>query len=969
MKSKSILRTAAALAFACASSVLAADIAFSSSTPLTFTDTQSYDNGTVDRIGVGTGTVVNFDSGANYTFSGNLTLTGAWNRVTLNSGASLTVAGTLGVDVSGVSLNGGTLTAGALLLGDNPNFVGSLSDGKQTIEWGDSVINGSTIVANQSNATFISMGTNSGFSVNWLWINGDGATINSNGFDIGNTMNTWGSGGLTKIGLGTLSLTASNNFTGNTLVSNGVLEVTNTGKLYGGGYTTAPTITVASAGTLRLNGWSWDAAGSIANLDYSRDRLVVNGGTLEYTGASNFNPGDPGSSSRNLTIGTGGATLKASSTAGQTWTIHSSNGNLVNNTGLTLDGAGAGEIQKVIEGTGSLTKTGSGTWTLSGANTYTGTTTVSNGILSLTSATLDDASSVAIGSGAVMDLNYSGFDIINSLEINGSGPLAAGAYNSSHPTYGSYFTGAGSLVVATVGDGTWTSLADGIWVDPANWQSNTIAMGVDKTATFNAATGVTVTLSGNQTIGNVVFDVSDYTLAGPGTLTLDSTTTPLVSVGTGRSATISANIGGIYGLEKSGAGTLVFTGLKSYTGGTTVNGGTLELQGATGGNAQIHGALTVNSGATVAITGGDGSGFGYFNNPVTLITVNGGTINASGTSHLGFGLAASMALDNGGTLQGSWQWNGDGLLNFTSYGDSTNTIEATLYLRNDAGANHTFTVDDGASASDLLVSGTLIGSGSNVVKNSAGTMVLSGSNTYDGNTVVNDGALNVTVDGSLRFRPTTNGTSNAVSGTGAVSFLGTVDLELSAAVAADGNVWNLFNVSGFSAVTLTPVTITSTLGAFSEVSAGTWELSVSGAKWVFTEADGNLSYVLTVTDYDTWVTANGVIGGQNDDDDSDGLSNHKEYAFGLLPKSGASFNPISVPLDTTTGTFSYTRRTQSLTGLTYTIWYSTNMTTWTQDTGAVEGTPTESGAVETVPVTITNTLLANPALFIQVRAQ
>lgn len=51
-------------------------------------------------------------------------------------------------------------------------------------------------------------------------------------------------------GTGTLSLRANNSITGNTTVSNGVLEVASTGKLHGGGYTATPTITVASGATL-----------------------------------------------------------------------------------------------------------------------------------------------------------------------------------------------------------------------------------------------------------------------------------------------------------------------------------------------------------------------------------------------------------------------------------------------------------------------------------------------------------------------------------------------------------------------------------------------------------------------------------------------------------------------------------------------------------------------------------------------
>ncbi|MCU0796079.1 MAG: autotransporter-associated beta strand repeat-containing protein [Akkermansiaceae bacterium] len=785
---------------------------------------------------------------------------------------------------------------------------------------------------------------------------------------------------LTKSGLSTLTLTASNSYSGSTTINQGTLEITSTGKIYGAGYTNSPVVTVANGTTLRVNNWNYDAPGSLGALDFARERLVVNGGTIEHAGNSNDNGGAAG---RNLTVGTGGATLK-STTAGQIWTIVENGiyGPLINDNGLTLGGAGDGVIGKAITGIGSLTKTDSGTWSLTGANTYTGNTTVDGGTLSLSSPSLDNASSVIIGTtpGATMNLNFTGYDIVSGLQINGSGPLPAGAYNSSHPTYGSYFTGSGTLVVAPAGNGTWTSLVDGNWENPANWLAGTVAYGADSTATFNAASGATVTLAGPLTIGNLAFDTSDYTLAGAA-LTLDAAGTPTINVGAGRSATVSANVAGSFGLEKTGAGTLVLAGVKSYTGGTIVTGGTLEIAGANSGNATIHGSVFVDTGATLTFTGGDGTGFGYFNNPVTSITVDGGTINAVSGSHLGFGPFMTMILDNGGSLQGSWQWNGDGLLAFSSYGDVTNTISGSVTLRPDNSANHTFFVDDGASATDLQVDANLSDfwpaqswGRSGLVKAGPGTMVLSGNNTYDSNTVVNDGLLEVSPSSGLRFLPEGNGINNSVSGSGSgsLSFLGTVDLDLGIANTTAGNVWNLFNLASFStAPDLSGIAgVTSTLGAFTEVSPGVWELAVTGAKWVFTESNGNLAYVIATNDYENWGALYGLAAGSEAGDlDNDGLTNEEEYAFGLIPNSGSSVNPIVVPFDKTTGTFSYTRRaTPTSTGLSYTVWTSTDLGTWTQDTGATEGTITTSGEVQTVPVTISPSLLSNPRLFIQVRA-
>ena len=786
-----------------------------------------------------------------------------------------------------------------------------------------------------------------------------------------------GGAGITKSGASTVSLTGTNSYSGVTILQDGVLN----------------------AASFADNGTNSSLGAGTGDTNLEAIGLLFRGGTLQYTGAT---PQSTNRAVRLSTIGGGGTIDASGSDPSATLSFTSAaSPNFFENPGnrtLTLTGTNTGDNTFGMAiaqagGTTSLVKDGPGKWALTGANTYTGPTTVNDGILSLSSASLDNTSTVTIGSGAKLNLNFAGNDIIGALEIAGSGLLPGGLYNSSHPTYGSFFTGSGSLLVLNGANGVWTSLADGIWDDTANWSGGIIATGFDQSATFNAATGVTVSLSAAKTIGNLIFDVSDYLLNGPSTLTLDASSTPSINVASGRSATIAANVAGSLGLEKTGVGTLVFTGAKSYGVGTTVTGGTLELSGATTGNAQIHGSVLVSPGATLAFTGGDGTGFGFFNNPVTSSTVDGGTIDAVSGSHLGFGPFQTMTLQSGGTLLGNWQWNADSLLSFSSSGNLTNTIgdssnpmgPGTVTLRSDAGANHTFTVIEGSAATDLQVDANLtdqfpnplapwIGA-SGLTKAGEGTMVLNGTNTYDGDTVVSEGTLSVTASSSLHFRPTTNGATNKVSGsgTGALSFLGTVDLDLGAANTTGGNVWNLFDLASFAAAPDLSATadVTSTLGSFSEVTTGTWELPVTGAKWVFTEADGNLAYEVTATDYENWGAPYGLAAGSEAGDlDNDGLTNEEEYAFGLIPNSGSSVNPIVVPFDKATGTFSYTRRaTPATTGLDYTIWTSTNLGSWTQDSGATEGTINTSGEVQTVPVTISPALLDNPKLFIQVRAE
>ena len=76
-----------------------------------------------------------------------------------------------------------------------------------------------------------------------------------------------------------------------------------------------------------------------------------------------------------------------------------------------------------------------------------------------------------------------------------------------------------------------------------------------------------------------------------------------------------------------------------------------------------------------------------------------------------------------------------------------------------------------------------------------------------------------------------------------------------------------------------------------------------------------------------------------------------------------------MPFDRATGTFSYTRRTQSLTGLTYKIWYSTDLEEWFWESGAIETPGAPVGDVEIVDVTIDPALLTEPKLFLQVSAE
>ncbi len=100
-----------------------------------------------------------------------------------------------------------------------------------------------------------------------------------------------------------------------------------------------------------------------------------------------------------------------------------------------------------ISGVGGLTKTGAGVLTLTGSLTQTGAIAVSEGTLSI-GTNLTSTANVVIATGAVLNLNFAGPLTVNRLGVGAIGSLPPGIYGVSHSTYGSSFSGTGSLRIA-----------------------------------------------------------------------------------------------------------------------------------------------------------------------------------------------------------------------------------------------------------------------------------------------------------------------------------------------------------------------------------------------------------------------------------------------------------------------------------------------------------------------------------------
>ena len=881
---------------------------------------------------------------------GTIKSTDAWSVFRADNS---TVSAPNGIDLSTIAcqleLYGGTITTPFLKVG-NAAFAG---------QGGLALGGGVKLVPTAASADYIQ-----------VYNNGDtnsraAAGLSSGGVEIDTayavTVATQlvGGGSVTKSGSGTLTLTQSNNYTGGTTVNQGML-VLNSGawtfnNVGGGG------VTVGSGATLR-------ADNSVAN---QLNGLTLNGGTVEAINSSGN--GDWG----NFFL-TGNVTATGTSSINADLALRASTVNFDVATGGTLSVGGLmhGGVNFTNAG---ISKSGDGTLALTAAHTYTGDTTVNAGTLSLgngtTNSNLSDGSTVSIASGALVNLNFSGTDTVGKLIIEGN-TMSGGTYNAgTHPLF---FTGTGSLTVLNQ-NGTWTSTASGNWGTSSNWLSNTIATGIDKTATFSAGTGsesITVTLDTARQIGNLAFSNANYTLSGSNTLTLDSTSTPAISVAAGLTTTVSTNLSGTVGLVKTGAGTLSLSAgagdnyanvyNHNISGGMNITQGTVEFA-----SQYIKmGSITIGNGATLKTTQpwATGSSNPWFNGrSAGSITVEaGGTLTSTTIANA---LVEGLTL-NGGSVTAPSVTSGDWgafiiASTVTADGATTSSISAELAVT----GNQSFYVVTGST---LNVSGVVhnrAGAAAGAItKEGSGTLTLGGANTYSGNTLVNDGALNVT--GTLSFYPGASGSTNSVSAgtaTATLSFTGTVNLDLSAAAASIGNSWPLINVASFTAPpVVTPAAVTSTLGSFIEVTPGTWELPVTGAKWVFTKATGSLTYLNAATPYETWGSTYGLTAGSEGGDlDNDGLTNFQEFAFGLIPNSGSSVNPITAQLDKTTGQFTYQRLAAS--GLTYSIWTSPDLVTWTQDNTAGQ-VATPAGNNESVAVTLTGPLTASK-LFVRVKAQ
>ncbi|WP_220084154.1 fibronectin-binding autotransporter adhesin ShdA [Salmonella enterica] len=714
----------------------------------------------------------------------------AHGTFTVDAGSTFTVTSELDETTATSNWNGSKLTKqgdGTLILSNTGN------------DYGDTEIDGGILAAKDAAA----LGTGDVTIA-------ESATLALSQGTLDN--NVTGEGQIVKTGSDELIVTGDNTYSGGTTITGGTLTADHADSLGSGD--------IDNSGVLKVG------EGELENILCGSGSLVKTGtGELTLNGDNGYTGG---------TTISGGTLIAAS--------VNALGSGDIDNSGVLQ--VGEGELKNTLFGSGSLVKTGTGELTLSGDNTYSGGTTISGG-------TLIAANVNALGSG---DIDNSGTLI---LDANGAFELANVTTHSGATTA----LAAGSTLDAgqfTQEDGSTLSIDLGAATDDAVITADSVALG----GTLNV-TGIgsvtdswtpeayTYTLIGSDSA--ITTDFDDLTVAGMNRedvdfLTIDGKvdeadnthydlTASLSWYADRDNATTDAHgtftlsdpDGGFNvaatltdvddtldpgsrwdgkSLTKEGAGTLILSGDNDYSGGTTINEGTLVAASTTAlgtglvdnnatlvldvdGEVSAVGGITTHSGATTQLALGTSLDLG----DSALIQQDGSTLNVElnsdsvqplitgGSATLGGDLVVSDAslqarasdaefqsfklMDMDSDISGDFTSLTMNLTDQPDYLTVTGTInpaDASEYLLTEGlswnatatsatPAHGTFTLSAGDSFEVTSVLGDKTGNGDwdgkSLTKLGAGKLTLSGANTYSGDTNVQEGTLWLTGAGTI----------------------------------------------------------------------------------------------------------------------------------------------------------------------------------------------------------------------------
>lgn len=635
------------------------------------------------RFNTGTNQAYAFDTGGqSVTFTNALSSSGG--TLAKNGAGTLTLGGAIGysgatrVNVGKLVLQGAKTGAGNIVVADSAalgiNAAGPVVT-PATLTLGTAT--GATLEFNGVNsAATAPLAATTLSATGTLLIN-----VNSGTFTVGQSypLLTWTSGAAPTVALGVL-----NGFAGTLSISGNTLRLNITGTAYR---------------WTGLNSDVWNT--SVANNWFQNGiaAIFANGGPVLFD-----------DSSTRTTVNISGSVQPTSVTVDtilNSYTINSSSGN-------------------GIGGSSTLTKSGSSTATLSGGgNTYTGATTVSGGTLVVGSLGNGGAASdIGASSSAASSL------VLNGGTLQYAGGAAASDRLFTVTTSGGSIDASGSGALNLSNTGSIGYVGNGprnITLTGASTETNTLAAKVSDnggvtTVTKNGAGSWVVTgannYSGVTTIsaGTLQVGAGDSGAIGSGNV-VDNGTLRFNRTG---SLTVSGAVSGSGRVINDGAGTVTLAGNNNYTGGTTINAGTLQI-----GSGGATGTLDVNAGIT-------DNGTIIFNSTSAL------TLNSviSGTGNLVKRGSGLLKLLGNNTFSGWTRVDSGGVLQIASgnQGSFASPVitnnGSLLFVRQD---NNVF-----------RYTGTITGAGA-VTKeannDNNGDVTLLGTNDYTGGTFIRAGGL------------------------------------------------------------------------------------------------------------------------------------------------------------------------------------------------------------------------------------
>ena len=769
---------------------------------------------------------VNPGSGTNATLQNVGTINGT-GGITMSGAGILTLAGTN--SYTGPT----TLSAGVLSISSDDNLNGTNS--ALNFNGGTLQITGTALSSlNPGRTTTFASGAIAGFDINNA----------ANSFTVTQTLNQ-GTGGLLKAGAGTLILTASNSFTGTTTITGGTLQLGDGTNSNDGTMTTSGIVNNA---VLVYNPYSSQTAsypisgsGSVLKRGSATSTLILNGANT-FAGSTLISSGTlqlgNNLALQNSVFDPSGAGTLAFSSGINTPTFGglTSSTDLIlpsNVTAITLNpGSGVTATYGGNLGGGtamSLTKSGSGIQVLTGSNSYTGATTLSGGVLSISSddnlngtnsalnfnggtlqitgtalSSLNPGRTTTFASGAIagFDINNAAnsFTVTQTLNQGTGGLLKAGA-GTLILTASNSFTGTTTITGGTLQLGDGTAGHDGSIVNSSITNNGTLYFnaygdvnagaisgtgGIVKTGTGTLNmdyTGGTVNYSGPTLIhagtlrayfNNIVTPGSRYTIDSGATLALDQAG--------GRSLTIGSLVGS----------------------GTVRVKGNLTLGGDNTTDANFTGRIVNSLGSSGVVKIGTGTQTLSGSNSYLATTVNAGILQVGNANALG----GSTVTVNGGSLDLNGYNVTVGALSGSSGGTVTNMGSGTSTLTTAITATATYasSIADGTGAVALT-------------KQGSGMLVLSGSNTHSGGTTVSSGTLQVGNVNAL-------GTGGLTVNSGMLDLAGK-SMSVAAFSGSGGTVTNL--ASGTSTLTTTVASGTSTYAGNIANGAGAVALTKQGA--------------------------------------------------------------------------------------------------------------------------------------------